>query len=57
MTLMAETICEAVKPRSHKLTRGFSILIIGVGDENEDADDDHDHDHDEEDDHYEDEKT
>ena len=53
MTLMAETICEAVKPRSHKLTRGFSILIIGVGDENEDADDDHD----EEDDHYEDEKT
>ena len=57
MTLMAETICEAVKPRSHKLTRGFSILIIGVGDENEDADDDHDHGHDEEDDHYEDEKT
>ena len=25
-TLMAETICEASKPRSHKLTRGLSIL-------------------------------
>ena len=25
---MAETICEAVKPRSHKLTRGFSILML-----------------------------
>ena len=27
---MAETICGAVKPRSHKLTRGFSILILVV---------------------------
>ena len=27
---MAETICEAEKPFSHKLTRGFSILSMIV---------------------------